>query len=38
MDDIDPDTMMVLAGVMLSLLVLKELYSSWRRTRGGRVM
>ena len=34
MDDIDPDTLMVLAGVVISLIAALELYSTWKRTRG----
>lgn len=34
MDDIDPDTLMVLAGVVISLIAALELYSAWKQTRG----
>lgn len=33
MSRVDGDTLMILAGVALSLLALVELYSSWKRTR-----
>lgn len=33
MDDIDPDTVMIAAGVVLSLIALLELYPAWKRTR-----
>ncbi len=36
MDDIDADTMMVIAGVALSLLTLIEIYSSWKNTQQNR--
>ena len=34
MDDIDPDTLMILAGVAISLIAAVELYSTWKETRG----
>lgn len=34
MDDIDPDTLMVLAGVVISLIAALEVYSAWKQTRG----
>lgn len=33
MDDIDPDTIMMAAGVVLSLIALFEIYPNWRGTR-----
>ena len=36
MDDTEADTMMVIAGVALSLLTLIEIYSSWKNARGDR--
>jgi hypothetical protein len=36
MDDVDPDTLMVVAGIALSLLALLELYSNWKNARKGR--
>lgn len=33
MDDIDPDTLMIAAGVLLSLLAAQELYPTWRNAR-----
>jgi len=33
MDDIDPDTMMIAAGVVISLLTVIELYPIWKNTR-----
>jgi hypothetical protein len=33
MDDIDPDTMMMAAGVVLSLIALLEFYPAWKNTR-----
>ena len=33
MDDIDPDTMMIAAGVVLSLIALLEFYPAWKNTR-----
>lgn len=34
-DDIDPDTLMVAAGVALSLIAVLELYPAWKRARSG---
>lgn len=36
MDEINPDTLMVIAGVALSLLALREIYSNWKNTRQDR--
>lgn len=36
MDDTDPDTVMIVAGLLFSLLTLFELYSSWKRARNSR--
>jgi hypothetical protein len=33
MDDIDPDTMMVAFGVLLSLIAMVELYPAWKNSR-----
>jgi hypothetical protein len=33
MDDIDPDTLMIAAGVVLSLIAVLELYPAWKRSR-----
>lgn len=35
MDDVDisPDTVMILAGIVLSLIALLELYPAWKRAR-----
>lgn len=33
MDDIDPDTLMVAAGVVLSLIAVMEIYPIWKRSR-----
>jgi hypothetical protein len=30
MDDVDPDTLMIAAGVVLSLIALREIYPAWR--------
>jgi hypothetical protein len=35
MDDIDSDTMMVAAGIVLSLIAVLEFYPAWKRTRKG---
>lgn len=34
MDDIDPDVLMIAIGVVLSLIVVLELYPAWKRSRG----
>ncbi len=34
MDDIDPDTGMVAAGVVISLIAGLEFYAAWKNTRG----
>jgi hypothetical protein len=36
MDDIDADTMMIITGIVLSLLTLIEIYSSWKNTQEDR--
>jgi hypothetical protein len=33
MNDIDPDTAMVAAGVVLSLIAVLELYPAWKKAR-----
>lgn len=33
MDDMDPDTAMVAAGVVLSLVAILELYPAWKNAR-----
>ena len=33
MDDIDPDTTMIAAGVVISLVAITELYSAWKNAR-----
>lgn len=33
MDDIDPDTLMIAIGVVLSLIAVLELYPAWKRSR-----
>lgn len=33
MEDIDPDTAMVVAGVVLSLIAIIELYPAWKKSR-----
>lgn len=33
MKDIDPDTAMVAAGVVISLIAVLELYPAWRKSR-----
>jgi|JXWS01.1.fsa_nt_gb hypothetical protein len=33
MEDIDPDTAMVAAGVVLSLIAIIELYPAWKKSR-----
>jgi len=33
MDDIDPDTVMIAAGVVLSLIAVLELYPVWKNAR-----
>ena len=33
MDDIDPDTVMIAAGVVLSLIAVLELYPAWKNAR-----
>jgi hypothetical protein len=33
MDDIDPDTVMIAAGVVISLIATLELYSAWKNAR-----
>lgn len=33
MDDIDPDTIMMAAGIVLSLIALFEIYPNWRGNR-----
>lgn len=35
MDTADPDTLMVVAGLALSLLALVEIYADWKAARGG---
>jgi len=30
MKDIDPDTMVIVTGAVISLLALSEIYSSWK--------
>jgi hypothetical protein len=36
MDYTDPDMIMIIAGVGISLLALIELYSNWKNTQDGR--
>ncbi len=33
MDDIDPDTLMILAGVVISLIAVLEFYPAWKKAR-----
>ena len=33
MDDIDPDTLMIAAGVVISLVAAVEFYAAWERAR-----
>ncbi len=33
MDDVDPDTVMIAAGVLLSLVAALEFYSNWKDAR-----
>jgi hypothetical protein len=33
MDDIDPDTAMVAAGVVISLIAILEFYPAWKAAR-----
>ena len=33
MDDIDPDTVMIAAGVVLSLIAVLEFYPAWKNAR-----
>jgi hypothetical protein len=33
MDDINPDTAMVAAGVVISLIAIRELYPAWKNAR-----
>ena len=33
MDDLDPDTVMIAAGVVLSLIAVLELYPAWKNAR-----
>ncbi len=33
--DIDPDTVMIAAGIVLSLVAALELYPAWKRARSG---
>ena len=33
MDDSNPDTMVMVAGLVLSAVAAIELYTSWKRTR-----
>jgi hypothetical protein len=33
MDDIDPDTAMIAAGVVISLIAALEFYPAWRDSR-----
>jgi len=33
MEDIDPDTAMVAAGVVLSSIAIIELYPAWKKSR-----
>lgn len=33
MDDIDPDTMMIVAGVVISLIAVWEFYPAWKKAR-----
>lgn len=33
MDDMDPDTAMVAAGVVLSLIAAAEFYPAWKKIR-----
>lgn len=34
MDDIDPDALMIAAGVVISLIAAVEFYTAWKRARG----
>jgi hypothetical protein len=34
MDEIDPDTAMVAAGVVISLIAMLEFYPMWKNARG----
>ncbi|CDK40910.1 hypothetical protein DM2_799 [Halorubrum sp. DM2] len=36
MRDIDPDTLMLVAGVVISLIALAELYPLWKRRKTDR--
>jgi len=31
--DVDPDTVMIVAGIVLSLIAVVELYPAWKRAR-----
>jgi len=31
--DVDPDTLMIVAGIVLSLIAVSELYPAWKRAR-----
>jgi hypothetical protein len=33
MDDMDSDTAMIAAGVVISLIAVLELYPAWKKTR-----
>jgi len=33
MDDIDPDTVMIAAGIVLSLIAVLEIYSAFKNAR-----
>ncbi|WP_275671154.1 hypothetical protein [Halobaculum rubrum] len=33
MDDLDPDTAMIAAGIVLSLIAVLEYYPAWRNVR-----
>ena len=33
MDDMDPDSTMVAAGVVISLIAILELYPAWKKAR-----
>jgi|AntDeeMetagen681_2_1112603.scaffolds.fasta_scaffold02188_2 hypothetical protein len=33
MDEIDPDTAMVAAGVVISLIAILEFYPAWKKSR-----
>jgi hypothetical protein len=33
MDDIDSDTMMIAAGVVITMIAILEFYPAWRETR-----